>query len=359
MAKKSLIHYSNKKIKEENANINIVFGGKSIGKSYNIKHEEMIYYYFKTKQRFILLRRWREDITTLWCEQYFADVDIYKITDGKYNCISVYRRCVYLSNYTAESGKTIRGEKIGYIMALSTEQHFSSASFLDVDNIIFEEFMERGRYIVNEPDRLMILYNTVDRNRGTTKLWLIGNTITKVSPYLKDWEIQQIVSRMKVGDIRTKIIHNEKNDVKIAIEYAISNVEKTFAIGKSKQMIDSGDWSTEPQPKLPESYKNYKVLYKIGFEYQGFKFLGEYIKSKNQPNPIWFVKPYVKDFDNILVFSDIIDVSRLYQRDIYNLTFKNEKLQKILSQFRESNVFFSDDLTGTDFKNAIDFQIKR
>ena len=31
-------------------------------------------------------------------------------------------------------------------MALSTEQHYSGGSYLDVDTIIFEEFMER-RYV--------------------------------------------------------------------------------------------------------------------------------------------------------------------------------------------------------------------
>ena len=234
------VHYTNEKIKKENAQINLILGGKSIGKSYNIKHEEMIYNYFKTGNRFILLRRWQEDISSLWCEQYFADVDIYKITEGKYNCISVYRKTVYLSNYESEIGKVKRGEKIGYIMALSTEQHMSSASFLDVNEIVFEEFMERGgRYIPNEPDRLMIFYNTIDRNRGETKLWLIGNTITRVCPYLPEWNIQNLVAHMKIGDIKTLIVHNEKNDVKIAIEYAMSNITKSFAIGKSSKMIDS------------------------------------------------------------------------------------------------------------------------
>lgn len=50
-------------------------------------------------------------------------------------------------------------------MSLSTEQHFSSASFLDVDSIVFEEFMERGTYIANEPAKLMIFYNTIDRRK--------------------------------------------------------------------------------------------------------------------------------------------------------------------------------------------------
>lgn len=71
------------------------------------------------------------------------------------------------------------------------------------------------------------------------------------------------------------------------------------------------------------------------------------------------MKPYNKEFDNLLVFSDIIKTDRKWQRNIYDLTFKNEGIQKVLNNFRESNVFYSDDLTGTDFKNAIDFQIRR
>ena len=151
---KTKIYWTSDRIRKENANIYIVMGGKSIGKSYRIKHEEMIELYLKTKRRFILLRRWKEDITSLWCEQYFADVDIYKLTEGKYNCVVVYRKVLYLATYDAEQQKTIKGEKIGYVMALSTEQHMSSASFLDVDSIVFEEFMERGTFLKNEPDKL-------------------------------------------------------------------------------------------------------------------------------------------------------------------------------------------------------------
>lgn len=62
--------------------------------------------------RFILLRRWQEDISNLWIEQYFQDVDVAKITDNKYNCITQYRKVLYFSNYSAETNKTTRGEKI-------------------------------------------------------------------------------------------------------------------------------------------------------------------------------------------------------------------------------------------------------
>lgn len=233
-----VVHYSNKNIKAKNADFNLIYGEKSGGKSYQMKHNEMIENYLKTGNRFILMRRWKDDISNFWIDRYFnEDVDINKLTNGKYNCISTYRKEIFFSNIN-EDRKTIRGEKIGYAVALSQEQHFSSASFLDVDTIVFEEFMERGAYIAKEPEKLMIFYNTVDRGKGRVKLWLVGNTISRVNPYLKDWNLQEVVRKQKQGDIDVIEVKNENNTVKLAIEYAKSVGNKQMAIGNAKSMID-------------------------------------------------------------------------------------------------------------------------
>lgn len=47
------------------------------------------------------------------------------------------------------------------------------ASYLDVEDIIFEEFMSRSTYLSNESNKLMNLYATVDRKRLKTRLWLV------------------------------------------------------------------------------------------------------------------------------------------------------------------------------------------
>ena len=353
------IHYNIDNIDKENANFNIIFGEKSNGKSYQVKHKKAVEHYIETGNRFILLRRWREDISTLWIEQYFSDVDVTKITNGRYNCITAYRKALYFSNYDVETGKTQRFEKIGYVMALSTEQHMSSASFLDVDIIIYEEFMERGSYITREPDRLMIFYSTVDRKRGTTKLYMVGNSITKVCPYIREWDLEPIFKSIEQGEIKTKTIQNEENSVKIAIEFCKSSGGKTMAIGNAKNMIDKGAWQTEPQPKLPETYKNYKCLYRFGFLFKGFKFLCELLQDRNY-NLCWFIRPFYKDFkDDLIVISDIIKTSPYWQRDIYNLSIKNDKLKNLLGTFKENKIFYSDDLCGTDFKQVIDFMIRK
>ena len=355
------IHYNIDKITEEDANYNLIYGEKSNGKSYQVKHKKAIEHYLETGNRFILLRRWKDDITNLWIEQYFSDVDVEKLTNGDYNCISCYRRVIYLGIYNQETGKTDRIEKIGYAVALSQEQHFSGASFLDVDTIIFEEFMERGVYISREPDKLMTFYSTVDRKRGTTKLWMVGNSISKVCPYIVNWELDEIFRTQKQGEIKTKIIHNEENDVKIAIEYCRSSGGKTMAIGNASGMIDKGGWQTNPQPHLPKSKNEYKILYRFGFQYQNFRFLAEYLLDRETKECIWFIYPKYTDFKNdLLIISDKVKPNIRWQRDIYNMTIRNEKLKNLMKNtFRECNIFYSSDLCGTDFKQLIDFVIKK
>lgn len=245
-------------------------------------------------------------------------------------------------------------------MSLSTEQHLSSASFLDVDMIIFEEFMQRGIYIAHEPDRLMILYSTIDRKRGTTKLFMVGNSISRVCPYINDWGLDSIFRKLKQGEIMTKEIETENTKVKIAIEYCMSSGGKSMTIGNASKMVDSGAWQTFPQPKLEKSKKEYNCLFRFGFQYKGFKFLCEYLEDKNTNELCFFIYPYNKEFSsNMIIFSDSIKQSPYWQRDIYNISINNDNLRRFFQNFKEDKIFYSDDLCGTDFKQVIDFTIKK
>ena len=202
-----IIHYSIDNIDKEGANVNLIWGERSNGKSYQVKHKKAILPYvedveryisnYKKKdviekifqdkgRRFILMRRFKEEITSSWIESYFSDVDIEKITKGEYNMITAYRKELYFTKYDVETHKSKRGDKIGYVVALSTEQNDAGGSYLDVTDIIFEEFMSRTTYLADEANKLLNFYSTVDRKRGIVKLWLVGNTITRVCRYIQD-----------------------------------------------------------------------------------------------------------------------------------------------------------------------------
>ena len=157
-----------------------------------------------------------------------------------------------------------------------------------------------------------------------------------------------------------KIIHNDTNDVKIAIEYCRSSGGKQMAIGSAKTMIDSGSWQVDPQPLLPKSKKCYKILFRFGFQYKSFKFICEFLKDYETSDVCFFIYPYAGEFkEKFFVFSDVIKISPYWQRSIYNADIKNKKLVNLFNEFRENKIFYSSLLCGTDFKQCIDFEIRK
>lgn len=385
---RKIIHYSIDDIDKLGANINLIWGERSNGKSYQVKHKKGIIPYledvdryicdYKDKSniikqaqdkghRFILMRRFKEEITSSWIESYFSDVDVEKLTNGEYNMITMYRKELFLTFYDIETHKSKRGLKIGYAVSLSTEQNYAGGSYLDVYDIIFEEFMSRTSYLHDESNKLLNFYSTVDRKRGIVKLWLVGNTITRVCPYIQDWGLSNIINNQKQGDIReiwipTGEVDDDGNkiEVKVAIEHCKSTGSSSFVIGTHADMLNKGEWQSDPQPKLPKSYKEYKMLYRIIFEYKTFKWIGEYLLDNETKDVCWFIYPYSGKINNkTLVFSDIIKTSRYYQRDIYNPNIKNKTIIDLLKTFKENMIFYSTDLCGTEFKQAIDFEIRK
>lgn len=226
--------------------------------------------------------------------------------------------------------------------------------------------MTRTVYLSNEPDKLMNLYSTVDRKRGTTRLWLVGNSISRVCPYLEEWGLMDLIRNLKQGEIKTRWISTNQQDedgidieVLLAIEYCRSTGNSSFAIGKHADMLNKGDWQSDPQPHLKYSIKEYKFLYRIGFQYQSFKFLADYIMDKEY-NTCWYIYPYNGEFKkDLLVFSDTIKESKYWQKDIYNPSINNDNLKSLLQTFKENKIFYATDLVGTDFKQAIDFVIRK
>lgn len=382
--------YNIDRIDKEGANINIIHGKRSGGKSYQAKHKKAVnkffdgeiryYTTYKDKEkifernlekgtRFVLLRRFKDEVSTSNIEEYFNDVDIMKITDNKCDCVVAFRGRIYLAKMNEETLSSVKQIHIGYYRALSQEQVSAGLSLLDVTDIIYEEFVSRTMYLTEkEPDKLMNFYSTVDRGRGIVRLWLLGNSITRICPYFYKWGLSDLIKNMKKGEIRTKWLPTGEIDedgvpieVKLAIEYCENTSGTNYAIGDNADMINKGDWQTDPQPHLPKSKKNYDIEFRIGFLFNTYRFLGELLVDKDTFDLVWFIYPYEKEFsDDILVISNVIKTSPLWQRDIYDITLNNKRIHDLLkSTFHESMIFYSSDLCGTDFKQVIDFTIRK
>ena len=369
MSNQKSTHYNMDEIDKQGALFNLIYGERSNGKSYQVKHKKAVVKYINTHRRFILLRRWKEEISTEKIEQYFADVDVTGLTAGRYNCIVMYKKQLFFATYDFDKNKTVRGEKIGYVMSLNTEQNYAGASYLDVDDIIFEEFMARGQYIGGdrEPDKLINFWSTVDRKRYTTRVWMVGNTISRVCPYINEWGLHKIISTQKQGTIATVDVptgtedeNGKEQSVKLAIEYCKSSGKSSMAFGKHKDMLNKGSWQSDPQPHLPKSLNEYTSRFSFIFMYQDFKFACSYLEDNETGEVCWFIKPYDGEIkEDSIVISDQVRVSPLWQRNIYDTNFRNPRLNNLFQNFRESNIFYATDLCGTDFKQVIDFVIRK
>jgi hypothetical protein len=339
MSNKKKTHYNIDALDSKGCLYNLAFGSRSDGKSYQVKHKKMVKKYIETGRRFILLRRWQEEIKSEKIEQYFSDVDVTGLTKGRYNCIVMYKKQLYFASYDFDNNKTVRGEKIGYVMSLNAEQHYAGASYLDVDDIIFEEFIARTPYISGEPDKLVNLWSTIDRKRYTTRLWMVGNTISRVCPYINEWGLHKLISNMKQGEIKTtKIPAGEDEDGQpVYITMAVEHCKSTgtnLAIGKHKDMLNTGSWQSDPQPHLPKSLNEYTSRFSFIFMYQDFKFVCSYLEDNETGETCWFIKPFDGEIrDDSIVISDQVRVSPLWQRNIYDTNFKNPRLNQLFQNF--------------------------
>lgn len=348
--------YSCKKLKSLDCHYNMILGERSNGKSYSVKTESIIEAVENPNKKFIYLRRWDLDLKQSLVESYFSDVPIDIITKGESNCITVWQKKIYTAKIDADTGKLTRQKCIGYARALTMAEHYKSGSYPDVENIIYEEFIASQTYIQKEPLELQQFVSTVARRRKI-KVWLIGNTISRLCPYFSEWELINIPFQkqgtIEIYEHRTDQFDENGNQIiiKIGVEIAENsgNNSKMF-FGSSSKMITSGVWQSEEKPHLPKSKEAYYVMYKIVVKYLNNKFYCELLKDKNTGAVVWYVQPKTTDIQkNTRIITDILDFNPYSTIGFVPL---NKPETIAFSFFKRKNIAYSDNLTGTDFENC-------
>lgn len=344
-------YYSLKGIKKLNCEYNILLGERANGKSYSVK-DEVLKNAWQNKEEFIYLRRWKEDIRRVSIVNYFADMDIKKYTRGCYDSIEVYQSEIFFSTLQPD-GKKKRGMRIGHAIPLTGETHFKSQLFPRVTTVIFEEFITDSGYLRNEPDTLMSLVSTVFRRR-IGRVFLIGNTISRVCPYFSAWQLEN-VPRQKQGTIEVYKYNTLRTDengelviINIAVEYCESSSNSSMIFGSTSSMAVGGAWQTEKHNTFSEPLEHLKKYYHVLIQRDNFKF-SVYIVTGKENVPYLAVHPYtkkieIKNFDRI--FSDRLYLTPAYSESLVPITKYDTLFFKLLN---EGKIQFSDNLTGTEF----------
>lgn len=346
MSKKT--YYDISSILATDANYMMLLGKRANGKSYQVK-KTVIMNAYENGKRFVLLRRWREDIKVKAIIRYFDDMPIKKMTNGKYDGITAYGGNIYFYVTDLDSGKQVKIEpEIGIYCSLNEAERYKSWALPDYDSIIYEEFITDGVYLNDEPRLLQQFVSTVARDRKI-RVFLIGNTLSRVCPYFTEWCLDGVLNQ-KIGTIELYHFHVEDNTIDIAVEYCANtnNGNKMFFGHAAKQII-SGEWDTKDLPRLPKKQYEYEKVYEILVKYQSFKFVIELLVEPKAGGTICFVYPFTgtRKFNRILS-DEITDDPFITNR------LKNIRPEKIISEcFRLNKVYYSDNLTGADFSHVI------
>lgn len=324
----------------------ILLGMRSNGKSYQVKQHVLTKAY-NGNGNFVYLRRWREDIKQAAVEAYFSDMDIEKITEGKYTTVIAWQGFLYFANIS-EDGKADKGAKIGRYCALNEAQRYKSQAFVDYKYIIYEEFITDEVYLADEPTKLQQFVSTVARLEDLT-VFLVGNTMSRVCPYFAEWELTGTL-RQKQGTI--EIYHQHKQDgstIDIAVENceAIQNSSNMFFGSAAKQIV-SGEWDVKESPRLPEKIEMYDEAYRLDVKFQLLHFHCTLLID-DYGNCLMYVFP-AKNYKKgtRLITDDFVNKPEATR----HLKSQSRAEVKLLECWRQGKVCYSDNLTAADFANV-------
>lgn len=325
----------------------MLLGQRSNGKSYQVK-KTCIERALQGK-KFIYLRRWKADIKQRDVSAYFDDMPVFRMTVGRWESIKAINGNLYFVNFNTD-GTVKEKQDIGRYCALNEHERYKSQVFKGYENLIYEEFITDETYLNDEPRLLQQFVSTVAR-LDKIRVFLVGNTLTRVCPYFSEWALEGVL-KQKQGTIELYHYHEDNSDdITIAVEYCENmNAKNTMFFGQSAKQIISGEWDVKEVPKLPQDKDKYEKIYEVLIQYQSFKFVMELLAEKEEGGTILFVYPHTKrrKLDRIISdeFSDKPNItSRL------DINRRPELLMRNLLVL--DKICFSDNLTGSDFKKVM------
>ena len=320
-----------------------------------------------------IIRRWEEDFKNNngqqmwevfnngWIDRYGKHHTIKEYTNGRYNLIRYWARKWYLVRM-GEDGKIEEQDDkpFCYGFGITSEEHYKSTSYPNINWALFDEFITRDYYVPNEFVKFQNLLSTIIRKRDNVKIFMCGNTINQYCPYFKEMGLTGI-GKQKQGTI--DVYSYGDTELKVAVEY--STIDKTnkkaiasnkyFAFNNPKlKMITNGNWEMDIYPHLPCDYdvSEVKYIFYILFEEQLLQC--EIISSRKIKSIFVFIHRKttpIKEDNKNLVFQQENDVRMNYRRKL-NVCF-DDIGKKIWSLFVKEQVFYQDNEVGEVIRNYL------
>lgn len=360
MSNDNLQYYSLSEILKKHAHYNMIFGERSNGKTYSVL-EYALKEYVKGHGKLAIVRRWDEDFKAKRGANMFSGLSqnnvISRLTKGKYNDVYYYSYRWFLCKRD-EKGKLIKeDEPFAYAFSLSTMEHDKSTSYPDITTILFDEFLTRTAYMVDEFITFTNVLSTIIRSRDNVKIFMLGNTVNQYCPYFAEMGLNHI-KQMKPGDI--DVYKYGESKLKVAVEYTEpSKIEKPsnfyFAFDNPKlNMIKNGSWEFANYPHCPCKYSNNEIVFNFFIKFDDDILQCEVIETDDS----YFLYIHrkttpIKDDNYDIIYTTEYSHKPNYRRNILKPIKNFEK--KIYKLFNEDKVFYQDNQIGEIVNNYINW----
>lgn len=338
----------------------ILVGGRDNGKSFATK-EDIIKNFLEKGEEFAYIRRYEDECKQYMVQEYFADIicdkqghrHLEEWTHGKYNYIYTDHASIFFGNI-ADDGKVTRGEKFGRMFNVNKQSKVKSLAFPKISTCVYEEFITDEGFLQDEVKRFMSLISTILRDKKDCRVYLVGNTLSRINPYVKAWQLKGL--KKQAPNTIDYYHYNYKGDdqqmhmASIAVYMTHSRDENSgMFFGKEAEIITGTVWESKEQPHLDFNKMACKTLYTMVFDYDDNMFLMEFLETPDG-NVCWYVSPKTTEIkkDTRIVSNKFI----LNELATQSFTALTPTEQKLFSYLKDDRITFADNLTGTEFKQC-------
>lgn len=242
--------YSLDPLLEHNPDIGVIWGQRSNGKTFSVL-KYALETYKKEKRTFVYVRRWAEDIVVKNMTKLLDPLPVESIF-GKHKAIKFYRGTFTL--YDTEDAE-FEPQTVGWAVALNQIAHTKSQTFSNAKVVILDEFLQlkSERVLREEFDAWEQTLSTILRTTQDAKIFIVGNSICKYSPYFSPYGIDP--NQMEQGQIKEILLTNEEGEpTKVCAEWCKYNPKigkRTSKYVRGSRMAKTGEWEIEEVANIP------------------------------------------------------------------------------------------------------------
>lgn len=311
-------------------NLNILFGGRGIGKTFSIlKHRiEDSYEDPDEMHKFIWLRDTGEVVKKIAAGNSLAAP--IKRVYPEFPEVSIVKNgsnFEFIANPNSDNYKIL-----GYLMALSTFHNARGLSYEDVVDITWDEFIPEEGTVVKKNQGIIYLnmYESVNRNRelegsAPVRMTFLSNTNDIYSDVLEDLGVSQIIEKMSINN-ESKYINDD-----IWIEFLES---EPFTEAKAQTLLY----------RLANNYKFKEMALNNNFS-NSFALIRPNVNLKNAKGLLTLSQKYtlVQLSDGHLyyklgVWKNLINYDM--ENDQEALLYRHMFFQKLRKHYINGNIFF-------------------